>query len=145
MATPPQRRPELRIELESLGTVNPFRLEVVEEPAGSGNYFVADPERRALRTPIDLAGLNLIGAGQALLGLSVRWMTTAGREPELEGGVGAAPASGEVRLAVRRREARLMAALLRRHLDRLPQPPAWMPDLLGALQQIDVFLRWDDP
>lgn len=143
MATPPQRRPELRVELESLGTVDPFRLQVVEEPAGSGNYFVADPARRGLRTPLDLAGLDLIGAGQALLGLSVRWMATPRQEPEAEGGEGV-PVGGEVRLVVRRREARLMAALLRRHLDRLPQPPAWMPELLGALQQIDVFLRWDD-
>jgi hypothetical protein len=140
VATPQQRRPELRVELESLGTVNPFRLEVVEEPANSGRFYVADPERRGRRTPLDLAGLNLIGAGQALLSLSVRWMGTAGREPEPD----ADPAAGEVRMVVRRREARLMAALLRRHLDRLPQPPAWMPELLGALQQIDVFLRWDE-
>lgn len=140
MATTHRRRPELRVELESLGTVNPFQLEVVEEPAGSGRFFVADPERRGRRAPLDLAGLNLIGAGQALLSLSVRWMGTAGHdaEPELD------PAAGEVRMVVRRREARLMAALLRRHLDRLPQPPAWMPELLGALQQIDVFLRWDE-
>jgi hypothetical protein len=135
-----RRRPELRVELESLGTVNPFQLEVVEEPAGSGKFFVADPERRGRRTPLDLAGLNLIGAGQALLSLSVRWMGTAGCDPEPE----SEPAVGDVRMVVRRREARLMAALLRRHLDRLPQPPAWMPELLGALQQIDVFLRWDE-
>lgn len=140
MATGNRRRPELRVELESLGTVDPFRLEVVEDPAGSGAFFVTDPERRGRRAPLDLAGLNLIGAGQALLGLSVRWMGTAGREPGLEG----EPVLGEVRMVVRRREARLMAALLRRHLDRLPQPPAWMPELLGALRQIDVFLRWDE-
>jgi hypothetical protein len=140
VATPQRRRPELRVELESLGTVNPFQLEVVEEPAGSGKFFVADPARCGHRTPLDLAGLNLIGAGQALLSLSVRWMGTAGREPEPE----VDPAVGEVRMVVRRREARLLAALLRRHLDRLPQPPGWMPELLGALQQIDVFLRWDE-
>lgn len=144
MATPHQRRPELRVELESLGTVNPFRLEVVEEPAGSGNFFVADPEQGGSRAPLDLAGLNLIGAGQALLGLSVRWMGTAGREAEAEVDAAVGAGAGEVRMVVRRREARLLAALLRRHLDRLPQPPEWMPELLGALQQIDVFLRWDD-
>ena len=141
MAGGPRRtRPELRVELERLGTVNPFQLEVVEEPAGSGAFFIADPERGGRRVPIDLAGLSLIGAGQALLSLSVRWMGAAGRDPEPEDG----PARGEVRMVVRRREARLMAALLRRHLDRLPQPPAWMPELLDALRQIDVFLRWDE-
>jgi hypothetical protein len=133
-------RPELQVELEGLGTVNPFRLEVVEEPAGSGRFFVADPERRNRRAPLDLTGLGLIGAGQALLSLSVRWMGAAGRDLEAECG----PPVGEVRMAVGRREARLLAALLRRHLDRLPQPPGWMPELLEALRQIDVFLRWDE-
>lgn len=133
-------RPELRVELETLGTVDPFVLAVVEEPAGSGRFFVADPERRGHRMPLELAGLSILGAGQALLSLSTRWMGAAGRDPEPGGDVPA----GEVRMLVRRREARLMAALLRRHLDRLPQPPRWMPELLEALQQIDVFLRWDE-
>jgi hypothetical protein len=53
-------------------------------------------------------------------------------------------ASGEVRMVVRRPEARLLAALLRRHLARLPQPPGWMRDLNRALEEIDVFLRWED-
>jgi hypothetical protein len=88
--------------------------------------------------PVELAGLNLVGAGQALLSLSLRWMGRAGRgDPPEE-------IAGEVRLLVRRREARLLAALLRRHLARLPEPPAWMRDLLVSFEQIDEFLRWDD-
>ncbi|MHC4549665.1 MAG: hypothetical protein ACYTEZ_12910 [Planctomycetota bacterium] len=135
-----RRRPELRLELGCLGTVDPFRLELLEEPVGSGEFFLVDPDRREQRAPLDLAGLNLVGAGQALLGLSLRWMGRAGRE--LEPPVDAA--LGEVRMVVRRREARLLGALLRRHLARLPEPPAWMPELLAALEQIDVFLRWEE-
>jgi hypothetical protein len=134
-----RRRPDLRIELGGLGTVDPFGLRLVEHPPGSASYFVEDPAREGCRMPLDLAGLNLVGAGQALLALSVRWMGRAGRgldPPE--------PVTGEVRMLVRRREARLLKALLRRHLARLPEPPRWMPDLLGSLEQIDEFLRWDD-
>jgi hypothetical protein len=66
-------------------------------------------------------------------------MCGAGRCPDP-----AAVPSGEARLVVGRREARLLAALLRRHLARLPEPPRWMPHLLVSLEQIDEFLRWED-
>lgn len=134
-----RRRPELRIELGGLGTVDPFGLRLVEHPPGSTAYFLEDPRSAGPRMPVETAGLNLVGAGQALLSLSVRWMSRAGRglgPPE--------PPLGEVRMVVRRREARLLSALLRRHLARLPEPPGWMPELLASLEQIDEFLRWDD-
>jgi hypothetical protein len=51
---------------------------------------------------------------------------------------------GEVRVALRRREARLLASLLRRHVDRLPEPPAWMPELRHSLEQIDAYLQWEE-
>jgi hypothetical protein len=134
-----RRRPDLRIELGGLGTVDPFGLRLVEHPPGSAEYFLENPRRAGARMPVELAGLNLVGAGQALLTLSARWMFRAGR--------GLDPPNvphGEVRMLVGRREARLLGALLRRHLARLPQPPAWMPELLVSLEQIDEFLRWDD-
>ena len=134
------RRPQLSIELGRLGPVDPFRLELVEEPAGSGAFYLVAPGLPDRRVPLELAGLGLAGAGHALLSLSLRWMDSAGREaapfPD--------PSFGEVRMVLRRKEARLLAALLRRHLDRLPQPPAWMPELLGSLEQIDEFLRWEE-
>jgi len=134
-----RHRPELRLELGGLGTVDPFGLRLVEHPPGSAQFFVQKPGAPGPRMPVDLAGLNLVGAGQALLSLSMRWMSWAGRPADpLEEPL------GEVRMALRRREARLLAALLRRHLGRLPQPPAWMPELLASLEQIDEFLRWDD-
>jgi hypothetical protein len=132
-------RPELRIELGGLGTVDPFGLRLVEHPPGSAVYFLENPRSAGARMPVEMAGLSLVGAGQALLSLSVRWMTRAGRCPH-----GPDPPLGEIRLAVRRREARLLSALLRRHLSRLPEPPPWMPELLASLEQIDEFLRWDD-
>ena len=135
-----RKRPDLRIELGGLGTVDPFGLEIVEEPPGSGEYFVSQPGD-VQRASLDLAGLSLVGAGQALLGLSMRWMTRAGRDVESPPGE---PPFGEVRMIVRRKEARLLAALLRRHLDRLPQPPSWMPELHKSLVQIDEFLRWEE-
>jgi len=127
------------MELKGLGTVDPFGLRLVEHPKGSSEYFLEDPRAAGPRIPLDTAGLNLVGAGQALLALSVRWMCRAGRGLDPPEGP-----SGEVRMIVRRREARLLAALLRRHLARLPQPPGWMPKLLVSLEQIDEFLRWDD-
>ena len=134
-----RRRPELRIELTGLGTVDPFGLKVVEHPPGSAAYFVEDPLGAGARMPAEAAALNLVGAGQALLFLSVRWMTRAGRGLDPPD-----PPLGEVRMIVRRREARLLSALLRRHVARLPEPPGWMPELLVSLEQIDEFLRWDD-
>jgi hypothetical protein len=134
-----RRRPELRIELLGLGTVDPFGLRLVEHPRGSSAWFLEAPAAAGVRIPVEMAGLSLVGAGQALLSLSVRWMTRAGRCPG-----GPDPPLGEIRLAVRRREARLLAALLRRHVARLPEPPAWMPELMASLEQIDEFLRWDD-
>lgn len=135
------RKPELQVEVAGLGTVDPFRLRVVQDPPGSGNFCIEDPARKGRRAALEVAGLSLAGAGQALLMLSLRWMDRAGRslapEPAL--------ASGEVRMVLRRREARLLAALLRRHLDRLPEAPGWMGELLASLEQIDEFLRWEDP
>jgi len=131
-------RPELRLEVSGLGTVDPFRLELVEEPAG---FCVEEPEQ-GRRTPLELAGLSLAGASQALIGLSMRWMDRAGKagrglaEPGL--------VTGEVRMVVRRKEARLLAALLRRHLERLPEPPEWMAELAESLVQMDEYLRWED-
>ncbi|MEM8885386.1 MAG: hypothetical protein AAGD14_15070, partial [Planctomycetota bacterium] len=84
------------------------------------------------------AGLCLVGASQALFGLSFEWLQQVGAEP----GLGPPPELNQVRLALRRREARLLAALLRRHLRRLPEPPEWMTELRGALEEMDEFLRW---
>jgi hypothetical protein len=134
-----KRRPELRLELKELGTVDPFGLRLVEHPKGSAEYFVEDPRSAGPRVPVETAGLHLVGAGHALLTLSVRWMCGAGRCPDPP----LAP-SGEARLLLGRREARLLGALLRRHLARLPEPPPWMGKLLVSLEQMDEFLRWDD-
>jgi len=136
-----RNRPELLLELGPLGTVDPFRLALTEDPPGSGAHFLALPGPDAPRVPLDTAGLSLVGAGQALLGLSMRWLGAAGREAE----TGPALPAGEVRMVLKPREARLLAALLRRHLDRLPEPPDWMPELLRALQQMEEFLRWSSP
>ncbi len=134
-----RQRPELRIELKGLGAVDPFGLRLVEHPPASAAYFVENPLGSGARMPVEAAALNLVGAGQALLFLSVRWMTRAGRGLDPPD-----PPLGEVRMVVRRREARLLSALLRRHVARLPEPPAWMPELLVSLEQIEEFLRWDD-
>jgi hypothetical protein len=134
-----RRRPELRIELGRLGTVDPFGLRLVRHPPGSSEHFLEDPRAAGRLSPVEPAALHLVGASQALLGLSMRWMAAAGRDA----GAGDPP-TAEIRLAVRRREARLLSALLKRHLARLPEPPAWMPELLVSLEQIDEFLRWDD-
>jgi len=134
-----RRRPDLQLELGPLGTVDPFRLAVIEIPPASGQFFIEDPKRPGSRLDIELAGLNLAGAGQALLALSLRWMGAARPEtPPPE------PGFGEVRMLLRRRDARLLGALLRRHLRRLPEPPPWMPELLRSLEQIEQFLRWEE-
>jgi hypothetical protein len=134
-------RPELRLELTGLGTVDPFGLRMVETPPGSGDFFVEDPARGGARTSLDRAGLCLAGAAQALLALSVQWMEGAGAERL---GPGDPVPVGEVRLRLRRRDARLLASLLRRHLARLPEPPGWMGEMLLSLVEIDEFLRWTD-
>lgn len=134
------RRPVLRVELDDLGPVDPFRLSLVEKPDGSGEFALEDPDQRGRRIPLEVAGLNLVGAAQAMMSLSGRWLCRAGRDsmPPCEFPV------GEMRLVVRRREARLLAALLTRHLNRLPEPPGWMGELREALEQVDQFLRWDE-
>jgi len=132
------RRPELRLEIAGLGVVDPFELQLAEDPPGSGHYQLLSLAPPPQRTSLELGGLALIGAGQALFSLAMRWLTAAGREVDPH----AAPA-GEVRLVLERREARLLAALLERHLDRLPQPPRWMPELLHELVQVDEFFRWE--
>lgn len=120
--------------------MDPFGLKLVEHPEGSAGYFIEDPRSApGPRVPVESAALHLIGAGQALLSLSLRWMSGAGRCPDPP-----PSPSGEARLLLGRKEARLLGALLRRHLARLPQPPAWMPLLLVSLEQMDEFLRWDD-
>lgn len=162
-------RPSLRVEIGKLGTVDPFRLRLVQHPPDSGRFFAEDPERGD-RIDLEVAGLNLVGASQALLGLSVRWLSQSGRvsaDPDSpwpapdagldpasnagsgvgsgrELGSGLVPPVGEVRVALRRREARLLASLLRRHVDRLPEPPAWMPELQHSLEQIDAYLQWEE-
>ena len=139
-------RPELRLEMGALGTVDPFELTLREEPASSGRFVV---EHRGpsgggcRRLGLDLAGLNLVGAAHALFSLSTRWLQQAGRI-DRDGEATLDVPTGEVRLRVRRREARLVASLLRRHLGRLPQPPGWMREFLSSMEEIDHFLRWDE-
>jgi hypothetical protein len=141
---PRKPRPHLRLEMGELGRVDPFQLAVEESPPGSGKFLVRKPDGdRALS--VERAGLCLVGASQALFQLSFGWLQQVSPE-EASGetaGTGA-PAMGEMRLAVRRREARLLGALLRRHIARLPQPPAWMADLSKALDEMDEFLRWQE-
>ena len=134
------KRPDLRLELASLGTVNPFKLKGVEIPPGSGEFFLEDPDRR--RVPLERTSLRVVGAGQALISLSLRWMLRAGRDVASSDQV--PPPLGEVRLLVRRKEGRLLAALLGRHLKRLPQPPDWMPELHRTLEEIDAYLKWEE-
>ena len=136
-----------------LGCVDPFQLSLREFPPGGGEYRVAqsdgwgDGESRPLGMDralgVERAGLCIVGASQALMDLSMRWFLESqpprafGAELPTE-----PPALGEMRMVVRRREAKLLGALLRRHVARLPQPPQWMAELLRAIEEMDEFLRW---
>jgi hypothetical protein len=131
------RRPSLRVEIEPLGSVDPFTLRVVEDPPGSGRWYAGAPAGE--RMPLGLAGMNVVGASHALLTLSRRWvMESGGPDTGLPG-----PPEGEVTVALRLRETRLLESLLRRHLRRLPQAPPWMPELAAALREMAVLLRWE--
>ncbi len=134
-------RPALSLEMSDLGRVDPFRLRLVEEPPASGNYFLYPRGEEARRVPMDLAGLAVVGAAQALFSLSAKWLTMSAREIDTHP---IPPVAGEVRVLLRRREARLVAALLRRHIARLEQPPPWMAELRQTMVQIDEFLRWEE-
>jgi len=126
--------------------VDPFALELAEDPPGSGEHFVRRSGPASGRVRVERAGVNLAGAGQALLSLAMRWLCSSDAATEIEvvdGDTGPPPVAGEARLLVRRREVRLLGSLLRRHLQRLPEPPAWMPELQQALEEIDVFLSWE--
>ena len=133
-------RPELRVEVAGLGTVDPFRLRLVKRPPDSGEYCVEDPNLRDRHATLEVAGLSLAGAGQALLALSMRWMDSADRSKAADPVLPV----GEVRIVLRRREARLLGVLLRRHLKRLQHAPPWMRELHISLVQIDEFLRWEE-
>jgi hypothetical protein len=135
---PRKLRPHLRLEMAELGRVDPFLLAVEERPPGSGKFQVHAREGGD-GIPVERAGLSLVGASQALFKLSFEWLQQVGGDAPEPG-----PVMGEMRLAVRRKEARLMAALLRRHLGRLPEPPEWMSDLMRALDEMDEFLRWQE-
>lgn len=119
--------------------MDPFQLKVVPDPGGTEAFYVQDAEGR--RTPLEGAGLNIVGASQALLGLSMRWLVLSGKEVVPGEPV---PTVGEVRLVVRRKEARLLGSLLRRHLRRLPQPPGWMRELSRSFREMDEVLRWEE-
>jgi len=111
-------RPALLLELDRLGVVDPFRLEVDPTP---DRPELVDPERRR-RIPLDVAGVHVAGASQALLGLSLRWMEAASGAvapladvgSDREAVLGPDGPMGEVRLVLARREARLRARLIRR-------------------------------
>ena len=128
------------MEIAGLGTVDPFCLRLVERPPDSGEYCVEDPNRRDRRATLEVAGLSLAGAGQALLALSMRWMDRADRSAAAD----VLLPGGEVRIVLKRREARLLDVLLRRHLKRLQHAPPWMRELHTSLVQIDEFLRWEE-
>ncbi len=133
------RRPELRLELGSLGVVDPFALAVEADPDDHEAFCVIAPGEGGRRYPLELAGMNLVGAAQALLTLSMRWASRAPGSETPEDDL----CAGEVRLRIRRREGRLLKALLKNHLGRLAEAPPWMEELLVALEEIDDFLRWE--
>jgi len=156
-----RKRPRLSLEMGHLGCVDPFDLVVREDPPGSGKFRVQPTVGAQNPLAVERAGLCIIGCSQALMDLSMRWFLEAqscergsavergaagglapdGRIPDGRVPDGLAPL-GEMRMVVRRREARLIGSLLRRHLGRLPQPPTWMAELLGAIEEMDEFLRW---
>lgn len=113
-------------------------------------------EENVRRVSVERAGLCLAGASEALFHLSFRWMRETGAIEERHGaqrgdscaGSGLDPRSVapvQMRLALERREGRLLAALLRRHLRRLPQPAPWMATLLRSLEEMDDYLSWQEP
>jgi len=141
-----RKRPRLAIEMGNLGCVDPFELEVSEEPPGSGTFRLRVPGTKgkssAAALEAERAALCVAGCSQALMDLSLRWYVETHPEAGKGAGTDAPPPMGEMRLVVRRREARLLGALLRRHVARLPQPPKWMDDLLRGIEEMDEFLRW---
>ena len=145
-----RKRPRLSLEMGHLGCVDPFDLVVREDPPGSGKFRVQPTGGAQNPLAVERAGLCIVGCSQALMDLSMRWFLEAqpGERGPVGGGTpdGRAPdglaSLGEMRMVVRRREARLIGSLLRRHLGRLPQPPTWMAELLGAIEEMDEFLRW---
>lgn len=151
-----RRRPHLQLEMAHLGRVDPFQLAIREYPPGSGEFRVEAPRKGQEPLALERAGLCLVGASQALMDLSLRWLAESGRAAGQDaagpGGGGGPVAAGldetppmaEMRMCLRRREARLLASLLRRHLGRLPQPPDWMRSLLNALDEMDEYLRWQE-
>ena len=142
---PSLKRPQLALEMAHLGCVDPFALALDENPPGSGKFQVRPPRGADKPLSIERAGLCIAGASQALMDLSLRWFLASQVEERRED-----PPSpldppghlGEMRMVVRRREARLLGSLLRRHVGRLPQPPKWMEELLRAIDEMDDFLRW---
>ena len=133
------KRPQLALEMAHLGCVDPFALALHEHPPGSGKFRVLPPKGANEPLSVERAGLCIVGASQALMDLSLRWFLASQSDDRPED----APAPlGEMRMIVRRREARLLGSLLRRHLGRLPQPPEWMAELLRAIDEMDEFLRW---
>ena len=105
---PRQTRPHLRLEMGELGSVDPFRLAVEESPPGSGNFLVRRPDG-AQSLSVERAGLCLVGASQALFQLSFGWLQQVSPDEEVADPPGCGPpVMGEMRLAVRRREARLL-------------------------------------
>ena len=149
-----RKRPRLALEMGSLGCVDPFELRLQEDPPGSGKFRLhpAQDAKANMGPALELerAGLCIAGCIQALMELSMRWFfeSRAGILSDADG-LDAPPSPGEMRLGemrlvVRRREAKLLAALLRRHLNRLPEPPEWMGDLLRGIEEMDEFLRWQE-
>ncbi len=142
---PRARRPRLRMDMRPLSAVDPFGLELFQNPPDSGDYFVKPRTGAGEQLPLEMAGLAVVGAAHALFSLSARWLSSS-HEPDSPDLVppDSGPPLAEMRTVLRRREARLLSALLRRHRKRLEHAPAWMSDLQVSLDEIDEFLRWED-